>query len=300
MADEAGPATLVPGAGGRPEQATFGGMPAPLYLASPSRLLAWLDCPRRYRMQYLDRPRPAARSQRAHLSVGVATHNALRDFWDLPSAERTPAGVAEVVRASWIDVGFRDREQSAAWRLRVRGAVTDYLRGIDRERQPIGLERSVSLKTDEMVVTGRIDRLDDRDGELVVVDYKTGRSVPTPEDARTSLPLALYAAGTARTFRRACTRVELHHVPSGTVVAHQHSGASLARKVAEAESIASDLRTADAEFARVGAASPRFPPAPSTLCSWCDFRAHCPEGQTMGPEKSDWAGLEPSGYASAG
>jgi hypothetical protein len=66
--------------------------------------------------------------------------------------------------------------------------------------------------------------------------------------------------------------------------------------VAEAESIASDLRRADADYAEVGVESARFAPRPSALCSWCDFRAHCPEGQAQGPEKSDWAGLEP--YAS--
>jgi RecB family exonuclease len=283
---------------GAAEQTTFAGMPTPLYSGSPSRLLAYLDCPRRYRMQYLDRPRPQARPQRAHTSVGIATHNVLRDFWDLPAAQRTPAGVAELVRTSWIDVGFRDPEQSAAWRLRVRDAVTDYLRRSDRDNQPVGIERSVSLKTDEVAITGRIDRLDDRDGELVVVDYKTGRQVPTDDDARTSLPLALYAVASARMFRRPCRRVELHHVPSGTVAVHEHTDDSLARKVAEAESIASDLRRADADYKQVGVESTRFAPRTSAICSWCDFRAHCPEGQQMGPEKSDWAGLEAAGYDS--
>ena len=284
---------------GAAEQTPFAGMPTLLYSGSPSRLLAWLDCPRRYRMQYLDRPRPLARPQRAHTSVGIATHNVLRDFWDLPVSQRTPAGVAELVRTSWIDVGFRDPEQSAAWRLRVRDAVTDYLRRSDRDNQPVGIERSVSLKTDEVAITGRIDRLDDRDGELVVVDYKTGRQVPTDDDARTSLPLALYAVASARMFRRPCRRVELHHVPSGSVAAHEHTDESLGRKVAEAESIASDLRRADAEFKELGVESTRFQPRPSAICSWCDFRAHCAEGQQVGPEKSDWAGLEPSGYDSA-
>jgi RecB family exonuclease len=271
-------------------------MPTPLYSGSPSRLLAWLDCPRRYRMQYLDRPRPQARPQRAHTSVGIATHNALRDFWDLPVGQRTPAGVAELVRSSWIDVGFRDPQQSAGWRLRVRDAVTEYLRSSDRDNQPVGIERSVSLKTDEVAITGRIDRLDDRAGELVVVDYKTGRQVPTDDDARTSLPLALYAVAASRMFRRPCHRVELHHVPSGTIAAHEHTDESLARKIAEAESIAADLRRADAEFRELGVESTRFAPRTSAICSWCDFRAHCPEGQQMGPEKSDWAGLEPAGY----
>src|SRR5665647_790911 len=82
-------------------------MPQRLYSASPSKLLAWLDCPRRYRMQYLDRPKPAVRSRRAHTSVGVATHNDLRDFWDLTPFERTPTSVERLVRRWWSDVGVR-------------------------------------------------------------------------------------------------------------------------------------------------------------------------------------------------
>lgn len=275
------------------EQATFEGMPTPLYVGSPSRLLAWVDCPRRYRMQYLDRPSPPTRPQRAHTSVGLTVHNVLRDFWDLPRERRTPAGVAELVRTSWIETGFRDPEQSLTWRDRVAGAVVDYLQHIDRERQPLGIERNVSLKTERVAVSGRVDRLDDRDGELVVVDYKTGRVVPTADDARTSLPLALYAVAAARMFRRPCARVELHHVPSRTVAAHEHTPESLERKLAEAESIAADLRRVDADFREVGVESTKFPPRTSAVCPWCDFRAHCPEGQQMGPEKSDWAGLEP-------
>jgi len=159
-----------------PVQQTFSGMPRRLYSASPSKLLAWLDCPRRYRMQYLDRPKPAVRPRRAHTSIGVATHNALRDFWDLSAVERTPTSVERLVRQSWVDVGFRDPEQSAHWRARTTTRVTAYLRGIDRNQQPLGVERTVSLHTETLAVTGRLDRLDDRDGELVVVDYKTGRA----------------------------------------------------------------------------------------------------------------------------
>jgi putative RecB family exonuclease len=275
-----------------PVQQTFGSMPRRLYSASPSKLLAWLDCPRRYRMQYLDRPRPAARSRRAHTSVGVATHNALRDFWDLAPVDRTPAAVEGLVRQSWIDVGFRDPDQSAHWRARTTTRVTAYLRGIDRNQQPLGVERTVALRTETLAVTGRVDRLDDRDGELVVVDYKTGRARLTDDDARTSLPMALYAVAVAGMFRRACARVELHHLSTGEVLAHEHTSETLARKVAEAESIASDLRRADADYAERGVESPLFLPRVSSICTWCDFRAYCPEGQRVGPEKSDWAGLE--------
>lgn len=290
-------AAEVQGASAQRHQGELAGMPTPLYAASPSRLLAWLDCPRRYRMQYLDRPRPPVRTQRAHTSLGLATHNALRDWWDLPDARRTPSGGGRLLEDAWIDVGFRDREQSGTWRTRTRRHVTAYLERVDPRIAPRGIERTVSMVTGPMRLTGRIDRLDDRHGELVVVDYKTSRRAPSDDDARTSLPLALYAAAVWKMFRRPTLRVELHHVPTGTISGHTHTPESLARKVREAQSIARDARAADVAHAIDGRDSDLFPPRPSALCSWCDFRAHCPEGQAIGPEKSDWAALE-SGAAS--
>ncbi|MFZ1286447.1 MAG: PD-(D/E)XK nuclease family protein [Candidatus Phosphoribacter sp.] len=273
-----------------PVQGVFVGMPTPLYAASPSRLLAWLDCPRRYRFAYLDRPRPPARPQRAHTSVGVAVHNALRDWWDQP--QRSAEAAAALVGRSWIDLGFRDSEQSRRWRERSQAEVAAYVRGLDATVPPLGLERTAAFKTSVLAFFGRIDRLDDRAGQLVVVDYKTGRHRLTDEDARTSLPLALYAAAVWKMFRRPCLRVELHHVPTGTIAAFEHTSESLTRKVREAESIAADLRRADARYAAQVPDAASFTPRVSPLCQWCDYRAHCREGQQAGPEKVSWAALE--------
>ncbi|MCB1252278.1 MAG: PD-(D/E)XK nuclease family protein [Austwickia sp.] len=256
-------------------------------------MLTWLDCPRQYRLRYLDVPRPAPRPQRAHTTVGTVTHNVLRDFWDLSPDDRTPQRVSDIVDAQWVPVGFRDAEQAQRWRERVRWQVLAYLRSLGEQRQgrPVGTERTVAFTSDRMAFSGRVDRLDNRDGELVVVDYKTGRRAPTEQDARSSLALALYAVGAARVFRPPCTRVELHHVPTGTVRAHQHTAESLARKVAEADSIVRDLVAAQTEYAAHGADSALFAARLSPLCAWCEVRAHCPEGSAYGPEKSDWAGL---------
>ena len=273
-------------------QGVFDGMPTPLYAASPSRLLTYLGCPRRYRLAYLDRPRPVPRPQRAHTSIGLATHNALRDWWDLLRPDRTPASGVALLRRAWIPTGFRDVEQSHRWRATVGEEVRAYLTSVDPDRAPRGIERVVAIRTAVLALSGRVDRIDERGDELVVVDYKTSRRPSTPEEARTSLPLAVYAAAAWRVFRRRCVRVELHHVPSGTVAGHTHTVESLQRKLAEADSLARDLRTADAAFAADGAASSAFPALPSALCTWCDYRAACPEGQRVGPEKSSWAALE--------
>ena len=95
-------------------------------------------------------------------------------------------------------------------------------------------ELAITGLRDGDIVNAVIDRtFVTSDGIRWVVDYKTSRTAPTDDDARTSLPLALYAAAAWKMFRRRCVRVELHHLPSGTVAAHEHTGESLARKIAE-------------------------------------------------------------------
>jgi RecB family exonuclease len=269
-------------------------MPRRLFACTPTRLVTWLDCPRRYRFAYLDRPAPPKGPPWAHNSMGAAVHSALADWWSLPFPQRLPGRGVELVRRRWLSDGFQSAEQSAAVRERATGWVEEYLLRVDPAAEPIGVERTVAAPTERLAVSGRVDRIDvDPDGELVIVDYKTGRRAPDADDARSSLALALYAVAAARTLRRPCRRVELHHLPTGTVAAHEHTPESLARKVAEAESIAHDAVRAEAAYAEGRTGDDAFGPRPSRLCTWCDFRRHCPQGRDAAPEIEPWAGVLP-------
>src|SRR5215468_8467523 len=186
------------------EQLGFEGMPRRLYPCTPSRLRAWLDCPRRYRMAYLDRPPPPKGPPWAHNSLGASVHNALAGWWRLKRAERTPQAAAELLDSGWITEGFADGAQAAEYLRRSKGLVERYVARLDPAREPLGVERTVGARTEQIVLSGRVDRLDDRpvspaaaepppgpdDRELVVVDYKTGRGRLSANDARSSLALA--------------------------------------------------------------------------------------------------------------
>ncbi len=275
------------------EQLGFDGMPKRLFACTPSKLGTYEDCPRKYRMTYFDRPQPQKGPPWAHTSLGAAVHNVLRAWWALPRARRTPESVRALLRSAWIADGFRDRDQQAEAAERAIGWLESYLDGVDPDDEPIGIERTVATKTEALAFSGRIDRLDDRDGELVVVDYKTGRSELSSDDARGSSALALYALATARTLRRPCHAVELHHLPTGTVHRWEHTEESLARHVRRAEQTAADIAAAE-EAVRDGAdVDEVFPPRTGTLCAWCDFRRHCPEGQAASPDKEPWAAITP-------
>jgi len=275
-----------------PEQLRLAGMPRRLFACTPSRLTSWVDCPRRYRLTYLDRPRPAAGPPWAHNSFGAGVHNALAGWWRLPRANRTADAAGELLAAGWSADGFRDSAQASSWLERGRAIVRRYVAALDPDREPLGVERTVAARTERLALSGRIDRLDDRGGELVVVDYKTGRRPLTVDDARGSAALALYAIAAAATMRRRCVRVELHHLPTGEIHAFEHTEESLQRQLRRAEQVADEAVAATAAFvATDGGGADLFAPRPGSQCGWCDMRAHCPEGAATGPAKPSWAGL---------
>ncbi len=274
------------------EQLQFDAMPRRLFVCTPSRLATFEDCPRRYRMTYVDRPAPPKGPPWAHISLGISVHNALRRWWDEALPRRTPEMAAHLVRKGWVDEGWRDADQSARARERAAAMAARYVADLDPADEPVGVERQVATRTAELALSGRVDRLDDRDGELVVVDYKTGRRPVTDDDARTSQALALYALAAGSTLRRPCRRVELHHVPTATVAVAVHDEVSLGRHVRRAESLASDIVAATARLRAGQDPDEAFPATPGPLCSWCDLRQHCPEGRAAAPDLPPWAGID--------
>ena len=281
-------------------QTELGGMPARLYPCTPTRLMTWLECPRRYRMSYLDRPPPRKGPPWAHNSFGASVHNALAGWWRLPRPARTVAAAGSLLAQGWIGDGYAGAAQSEEQLARARRMVEAYAARLDPAAEPLGVERTVGLRTSAIVLSGRIDRLDERPApgggrELAVVDYKTGRRALTGEDARTSMPLALYALAAARVLRRPCHRVELHHLPTGQVLACDHTEQGLARQLSRAEDVAAECAAADGKFSAGAPAGQRdevFPPRPGPGCGWCDFRAHCPEGAAASAARRPWDGLD--------
>ncbi len=266
------------------QQIELTGMPQRLFRAAPARLTTWLDCPRRYRFSYVDRPAPPKGPAWAHNSFGNTVHNALKAWATGPPERRTPDVARHLVDTSWVRDGYRDVEQEDAQRERAREMVAGYVATLDPADEPAGVERTVAAKRGTLALEGRVDRIDRRGDELVVVDYKTGRAPLTHDDARGSLALAIYAIAASQTLRAPCHTVELHHLPTGEVLSHTHTDDSLARQVRRAEAIADEVRRAvDAED---------YPARPGSSCQWCDFVRACPEGRArVAAPRQPWDGI---------
>jgi putative RecB family exonuclease len=278
-----------------PEQLGFSGMPERLFVCTPSKLAAYADCPRRYRYSYVDRPTPPKGPPWAHNSLGASVHTALKNWFGLPTDRRAPGSLPSLLKATWVREGYRDTDQERAAYGQALHWLETYVATLDPHEEPLGVERVVATKTAVLAFNGRADRIDARSGpagsEAVIVDYKTGRAGLDADDARGSQALALYAYAAERVFRRPCHRVELHHLPTGTVAAHEHTTESLARQVTRAEETARDIVAAERAVADGADPDGEFPVNPGTLCGWCDFRKVCPAGRES-PGKEPWAAVE--------
>jgi len=285
------------------------GMPVRLFVATPTKLLTFADCKRKYRYTYLEKPQPPKGPPWAHNTVGATVHETLADYWRWPVARRNPVEAVNRLRTNWRHEGFRDDEQSARWRERAAEMVKAYLDDVDPYAEPRGVERTVSFTTARASLRGRVDRIDERPArsgegtELAIVDYKTGRRPLSPVDARSSLAMALYVLGARRVLHRPCTRVELHHLPTNTIAAADHDEESLRRHQRRAESIVDDAAAAEQcwqDGLTPAEADELFPPEPSPLCGWCDFARLCPQGRRVAPPREPWAGLDEEALQPAG
>ena len=272
------------------------GMPTPLYAATPARLATYSDCPRRYRLGYLDRPTPPqGGALGAHLGGRGGPHRprALVGPAARPADARPPAAGCSSSALAHRRLPRRAAVAGRAGTCQELGRALP--RRLDPDDVPVAVER-IDLGAHRArlpVGTARPARRPGRGGASSSWTTRPGARCSPSRTPASSLALAVYAAAATRTLRRACTRVELHHLPSGEVLAWEHTEESLEDHLRRADEVAAVLADLDERF-RSGhggrEADEAFPARVAPRCGWCEFRAVCEPGRAV-PPRRPWDGL---------
>lgn len=251
--------------------------------ASPSRLKVWRECPKKYAFQVIEK-RPTKPSP--HLDLGTNVHAALRDWLRLSPKQRTFDVLLELYRAAWRvnrpAFARRSREELRDWGLRGIAMLRAFADEVEPGLEPVGIEMSVRVELDDVVIGGRVDRVDALpDDTLRVVDYKTGRFPADLTKARAEdLAAAVYARGSSVAFAgMPVSRVEYLHLSTMERLSFDLGEDEVARAIDAVGALAREAHAAEARGA--------FPAKPSRACRWCDFLALCPEGRATvgGPRR---------------
>ena len=261
-------------------------MPTRLFACTPSRLAAF-DCPRRYRFTYLDRPAPprgppwGAQHRRRRRPPGPAPL--------VVAAARATARPDE--GAALVERHWQSR------RLPRRACRATGLRGHGRvgARLPAGTStrptsRSASSAPSPPAPSasrcrGRVDRIDEREGELVVVDYKTGRRGsdrrrrPRVAGARAVRPRRAPHPAPCVPTRRAAPPAHRHGRRRSTTPTSRWAATCSAPRPPPQDIVtATDTLAAGADPDEV------FPAGAGAGLFVVRLPAHCPEGRAASPE----------------
>ncbi|MGE5849341.1 MAG: RecB family exonuclease, partial [Candidatus Methylomirabilota bacterium] len=133
---------------------------------------------------------------------------------------------------------------------------------------PAAVERPFTFLLGTTKVVGRFDRVDERDGQVVIIDYKSSAVRDQKEadkKARESLQLAIYALAYEQMHNRIPDAVQLHFLESGLAGSARKTVADLQKTRTAIEEVARGVRT------RIFTATPGY-----IECSYCAFREICP------------------------
>ena len=243
---------------------------------SPSKLSAFKDCPLAFRYAAIDRlpeaPGPATLK-------GTLVHQALeRLFWERPRGERSRQAAQHALHQAWADLAegpeatALELEGAAAAAFVADGAVLldSYFRLEDPDSvDAVGVELTLEADVGGLRLRGIIDRLDiTPDGDLVVVDYKSGRVPSVMQEQQRLSGVQFYALLCEQVLGRRPVSVRLLYLRDPVAIEAQPSDQALRGTRQRTAAVWSAIERA--------CEHEDFRPRPSTLCNWCSFRTLCP------------------------
>lgn len=252
---------------------------------SPSRASDFVQCPLLYRLRTIDQV-PETPSSAA--IRGTLVHSVLENIFDLPAGHRTVRMARslfkdevtrmaterpielEVLLGNKVEQTSMDEYTDRALES-VTPLLETYFAMEDPNRlEPHAREMALSVDIDEgFAIRGFIDRVDKNpDGDIRVVDYKTGKSPGERYAEKAMFQMRFYALAWWRLTETIPRMLQLIYLGDGRFLRYQPEAADL---LATEKRILA-IRSAISRSAENGL----FPPAPGKLCSWCSFKPICP------------------------
>ncbi len=250
-------------------------VPTPPRRLSPSGAGTFEQCPRRWRMRYVERlPDPPGEAALA----GSFAHRVLELLMQRDPHERSVEVAKAIARAEWpgveADPDFRALGFDEAGGKHFRWKAWQAIEGLWALEDPKAVdvratEHDVEADLGGVPFRGIVDRLDDEGDGLVVTDYKSGKA-PSARFRRGRLDqVLLYAAAVEQATGEMPVHARLLYLGQRPV------GIKVTRE--EIDSVVDKLA---GTWAAINTAcdTDEFEPRTGPLCGWCPYVDRCPEG----------------------
>jgi len=167
---------------------------------SYSQINTFQICPMHYKLNYIYKvPTPPS----AYLSFGVSLHAVMKDFYELAKSGKKVGKIdmEQLLDKEWTPQGYISKKHERQMYEQGKKYLNLYIeQEFDSDRLPLFLEKKFTLPLPKrknefpLKIGGTIDRLDVyEDGNVEIIDYKTGERVPSQKEVDKNKQLTFYA-----------------------------------------------------------------------------------------------------------
>lgn len=238
---------------------------------SATRLKSLLLCPRQFRYAYVDLI-PAVPT--APLVFGRVLHETLlfihqrqMDGQELPVAGETLLRFDALWQQALEEENplFRAGAPDSAQHAKLGHEILrGYLHSVEGTKPPLAAELTFEIAVGDEKLRGVIDRIDEQDDGLVIVDFKSGARKLSAQEIERDLQLTVYAFAAHQVYGCPTARVAQFYLRDGTYLRSLRGPADFAWLVEEI-----------LPHARRVLSDNQYPAHTGYWCNWCDYREVC-------------------------
>lgn len=243
---------------------------------SPSRASQFKTCPQQFKFANVDKLKEPTNEVQAK---GTAVHQALEDLFELPKEDRDTEKLHNLFRAAWTKVRRTDEhhnlfssvDEEREWGVDGLKLLNNYMSMEDpKSFDPLERERWVRGTIEDLNLRGILDRMDrNQNGELIIVDYKSGKAPSEKYKEPRFFALKLYALLIRDELGITPTELKLIYLKNSTIHTLKVDNKMLDEVKIEILDIWSDIKLAFEEN--------NFPATKNALCkNWCYYKPICP------------------------
>lgn len=257
---------------------------------SYSAIDTYLQCPKKYKFQEIDRTR-GPKSKEA--IFGSLVHDTLKFMFERTPLFPTMEEVVAHFREHWpsrekflaevkndpLKRAWTEEEEKVVFEDGIRMLKRFYEKNAPWNYTVVDLESrfEVALADEKNgqthILAGIIDRIDKLpDGTYEIIDYKTSKRMPSQEALDRDLQLSLYSLGLQRRWPHLAAediKLSLYFIKHGEKLSTKATSEKTQKTSRHI------LKTVNQIQDRIRDGK-EFEPMPSILCNWCEYRPICP------------------------
>jgi putative RecB family exonuclease len=242
---------------------------------SHSKISSFEQCKLKYKFRYIDKIIPEfEKTIEAHF--GTCIHDSLEWLYqeikkkNVPSADDLILKFIETWQGSYspeikiIKEGVSEKDY---FNKGINVLVKYYFNNHPFKDEVLDTEKKIIINLEEGIkIIGYIDRLNYNEGSYEIHDYKTTGTMPSREKLESDRQLALYSIAVKELFGKDKeVRLIWHFLEFGEKVILKKSDEEL-----------DQLKQSTLNTIKEIELTKEFPPNPSKLCDWCEYKNICP------------------------